>query len=234
MFSGVDYENFDSADLTAKEQIRQVSKETLPAEMFEYAFVWRSAGFFTPKPYAADGYVGAAFANADNEFFEIRTYPDSPCGSSRLFTSLKSENEEMYRETVETVLSFLSAVGMRSRVSRYKKGEAYGKRRDPYDSLVSTETLFDLILREAGRALPGQVSKDEIQAVIEANWAFTDHDLEPHPRHEFSSCWLETFEMIFDMYPTGYYRGTISFDGARNITLRDKGVAYLRDHAFLF
>lgn len=209
-------------------------KESLPKEMNEFLFVWRPAKFFAPRPYAGDGYEGAAFQNGNGDYFEVRTYPGSPRGSSRVFTSLKSGTKEERNETFSSMLYFMSATGMRNMngMSLYREGEAYSTRRDDFDSLVALETLYDLILREAGRALPGVVSKNEIQAIIESEWTFPKGDLSTDGRRGIAR-WLESYEMLFTMFPSGFHRRTISFDGARRITLREKGVEYLRKRAFL-
>jgi hypothetical protein len=206
--------------------------------MNEFLFVWRPAKFFAPRPYAADGYEGAAFRNGNGDYFEVRTYPDSPRGSSRLFTSLRSGSKEERSEAFNSVLYFTGQSGMRNMnaLSLYEEGRPYRTRRDDFDSLVALETLFDLILREAGRALPGVVSKNEIQAIIESEWAFPKGDLEGDDLGGDDSKkprWLSSFEMLFTMFPSGFHRRTISFDGARRITLREKGLEYLRQRAFI-
>lgn len=210
------------------------SKETLPDKMNEFLFVWRPARFFAPHPYAGNGFEGAAFRNGKGDYFEVRTYPDALRGSSRIFTSLESDTREKRSEAFDSVLYFLSRAGMRNMnaISLYSDDKPYRTRRDDFDSLVALETLFDLILREAGRALPGVVSKNEIQAIIEAEWSFPKGDLDKDGR-EGGAKWLESYEMLFTMFPSGYHRKSISFDGARRITLREKGLEYLRDRSFI-
>jgi hypothetical protein len=210
------------------------SKESLPDAMNEFLFAWRPAKFFAPRPYIAEGYEGAAFRNDNGDTFEVRTYPDSPRGSCRLFTSLKSDTKEERNEAFSSVLHFLGQTGMRNMngLSLYQEDKPYRTRRDDYDSLVAVETLYDLILREAARALPGVVSKNEIQAIIEAEWAFPDGDLKKDDRKGVAR-WLSSYEMLFSMFPSGFHRRTISFDGARRITLREKGLEYLRQRAFI-
>jgi hypothetical protein len=76
------------------------------------------------------------------------------------------------------------------------------------------------------------VSKNEIQAIIEAGWSFPKGDLSKDGRKGIAR-WLESYEMLFTMFPSGFHRRTISFDGARRITLREKGLEYLRQRAFI-
>ncbi|MNU58963.1 hypothetical protein D3C71_481140 [compost metagenome] len=209
-------------------------KESLPGEMNEFLFVWRPAKFFAPRPYAGEGFEGAAFRNGKGDYFEVRTYPDSPRGSSRVFTSLESDTRERRNEAFNSVLYFLSQTGMRNMngMSLYDGDKPYRTRRDDFDSLVALETLYDLILREAGRALPGVVTKNEIQAIIEKEWSFPKGDLDKDGRKGIAR-WLESYEMLFTMFPSGFHRRTISFDGARRITLREKGFEYLRQRSFI-
>ncbi len=217
-----------------RSMISIADREPIPEEMHEFLFVWRPAKFFAPRPYAGEGFEGAAFRNGKGDYFEIRTYPDSPRGSSRVFTSLKSDTSEERNEVFNSVLYFLSQTGMRNMngMSLYSEDKPYRTRRDDFDSLVALETLYDLILREAGRALPGVVSKNEIQAIIEAEWSFPKGDLSKDGRKGIPR-WLESYEMLFTMFPSGFHRRTISFDGARRITLREKGLEYLRQRAFI-
>jgi hypothetical protein len=229
----------DQEELAPKDPqaiIRIASRDSLPETMYEFAFVWRHAKFFAQRPYEADGYVGAAFQNGNGDYFEVRTYSDAPRGSCRVFASKESEKEKGDAD-FRSALLFLGATGMRNMnaLQPYDSKEPYDVRRDDYDSLVAIETLFDLILREAGRALPGVVSKDEVQAIIEAEWSFPDGDLKPDAfgRKGEMAQWLSSYEMLFSSYPSGYKRRTISFDGARRITLREKGLDYLRERAFI-
>jgi hypothetical protein len=239
------YEIDEEDDNTSEEQaevkpadprsiISIAPKGSLPGEMAEFLFVWQPVKFFAPRPYAGDGFEGAAFRNGKGDYFEVRTYPDAPRGSSRVFTSLKSDTSEERNEVFSSVLYFLSQTGMRNinGMSLYDGDKPYRTRRDDFDSLVALETLYDLILREAWRALPGVVSKNEIQAIIEAEWAFPKGDLEQDDR-EKTARWLSSYEMLFTMFPSGFHRRTISFDGARRITLREKGLEYLRQRAFI-
>lgn len=209
-------------------------KESLPGEMNEFLFVWRPARFFAPHPYAGNGFEGSAFSNGKGDYFEVRTYPDSPRGSSRVFTSLESNTREKRSEAFDSVLYFLSQAGMRNMnaISLYSEDKPYRTRRDDFDSLVALETLFDLILREVGRALPGVVSKNEIQAIIETEWSFPKGDLDKDGREGIAR-WLESYEMLFTMFPSGFHRKSISFDGARRISLREKGFEYLRQRSFI-
>ncbi|NTF16926.1 hypothetical protein G6L37_00605 [Agrobacterium rubi] len=242
----MNFDTYDDVDLDAGPDrgprdpaslVTIVSRDDLPDAMTEIGGIQRSVRFFAPRPYSADGYEGAAFRNGNGDFFEMRSYGDGLKGKCLVFSSLAIASEEQKVAAFKALMHLAAATGLKNML--FVSSFAEDRLKEPDQaykgyagSLMDLDLLFDLILREAGRALPGVVTKDQVQSIIEAEWPFLKGDLRMNERDKVAG-WLSSYEMIFDMFPSGCLRRTISFDGARRITLREKGVEYLRERAFL-